>query len=175
MCDRKGRGVACQASARICRNVLAILEFGVALRARVGKRLAIHVHHHLVDLAPLGGPQPPGQGPFCDKRQGISPELLAVALVSDDSAESSRLQHPSVRAHSARSSPRGAGCDSNCLYMDRAGWHTGTEVEHSLAGKLESGCVFSLKNESSRGRVQIRASCTYKGRACNRSRRRIQT
>lgn len=30
-------------------------------------------------------------------------------------------------------------------------------------------------NESSRGRVQKRASCTYKGRACNRSRRRIQT
>jgi hypothetical protein len=75
MSNCQARGVASQASARICRNVLAIFELAQALRARVGKRLGVHVHHHLVHLAPFRRSQTPGQGQFSNETQGISPEL----------------------------------------------------------------------------------------------------
>jgi hypothetical protein len=75
MSNCQARSVASQASARICRNVLAIFELASALRAGVRERLGVHVHHHLVHLAPPGRSQAPGQGHFSNEAQGIGPEL----------------------------------------------------------------------------------------------------
>jgi hypothetical protein len=55
--------------------VLAILDLASALRVRVRERMGVHVHHHLVHLAPPGRSQTPGQGHFSNETQGIGPEL----------------------------------------------------------------------------------------------------
>jgi hypothetical protein len=73
--NSQARSVAREASTRIRRDVLAILELGLALRAGVRERLGVHVHHHLVHLAPFGRSQAHGQGHFSNEAQGIGPEL----------------------------------------------------------------------------------------------------
>jgi hypothetical protein len=71
----QGRSVAGEAPGRICRDVLAIIELAQAFRTGVCKRMGVHVHHHLVDLAPATHSQTSGQGHFSNETQGIGPEL----------------------------------------------------------------------------------------------------